>query len=89
MVWYMSLETKVSLSSIKRCRLCYCCCCCCSVFDDDDDDGSSSLFRRLSRRSLGVTFFFRFLELSNVALFHPAFVVVDDAAEDGFTALDD
>ena len=85
MVWYMSLQTKVSLSSIKRCRLC---CCCCSVFDDDDD-GSSSLFRRLSRRSLGVTFFFRFLELSNVALFHPAFVVVDDAAEDGFTALDD
>ena len=85
MVWYMSLQTKVSLSSIKRCRLCYCCC---SVFDDDDD-GSSSLFRRLSRRSLGVTFFFRFLELSNVALFHPAFVVVDDAAEDGFTALDD
>ena len=83
MVWYMSLQTKVSLSSIKRCRLC-----CCSVFDDDDD-GSSSLFRRLSRRSLGVTFFFRFLELSNVALFHPAFVVVDDAAEDGFTALDD
>ena len=63
----MSLQK--SLSSIKIVGVVV------SVFDD-----GSSLFRRLSRRSLGVTFFFRFLELSNVALFHPAFVVVDDAA---------
>ena len=88
----MSLQTKVSLSSIKRCRLC-----CCFVvvivvvvlFSTTTTTVLRLSFRRLSRRSLGVTFFFRFLELSNVALFHPAFVVVDDAAEDGFTALDD
>ena len=36
-----------------------------------------------------VVFFFRLLELSHVALFHFTFVIVDDAAEEGFAALDD
>ena len=36
-----------------------------------------------------VVFFFRLLKLSHVALFHFTFVIVDDAAEEGFAALDD